>query len=114
MTNGASWSGIDEKYDLDDVYLKEVKVGKTGQENEVTYDDAKWDDPASVTGTYASAYHNYEVTYAEKQEILGEQVFTVRNRRVNTVNLTVTKLWKDNNGTLRKELEEALKNLPRR
>lgn len=103
---------IDDGIDLNDVYIKEVKAGTEENENEVNYDDADWNNPAAVTGAYTGAHHNYEVSYTGKQEVLGEHVFSVRNHRVNDVNLTVNKLWKDNNGMFRKSLTEALKDMP--
>ena len=101
-----------DKVQVDDIYIKEAEVGADGNKSKVEYaDDADWKDPTSVKGTYTGAYHNYEVTYTVKQDVLGEHVFSVRNRRVNDVDITVSKLWKDNNGMLRKALNEAFDNI---
>ena len=115
LSSENEWSqlvGIGENIKPEDVYIKETEVGKEGNTEDVSYDEnADFSNPVSVIGEYSSAYHNYEVTYTEMQQILGENVFTVRNRRVNTVNFTATKLWKDNNGMLRKQLQPALEKL---
>jgi len=115
LTGDGEWSslvGIPDEYKLENVYIKEVSIGSEGHEKEVSYPaSADWTDPAGITGTYTSDYHNYEVTY-RKETVLGETVYTARNRRVNTVNLTVEKLWKDNNGMLRQKLQEGLEKLP--
>lgn len=108
-----SFVDIDDEIDPNDIYVKEIKAGTEGNENKVSYNGADWNNPTSVTGAYTGSYHNYEVSYTGKQEILGEYVFSVRNRRVNDINLTVNKLWKDNNGMFRKALTEAVEGMTR-
>lgn len=97
---------------LDEVYIKEVRAGIETAAKEVVYENGDWQRPTAAVGHYTSDYHNYEVSYVAKQDVLGETVFTVCNRRVNTVNLTAIKLWKDNDGVFREALQKALKRLP--
>src|SRR5699024_6338855 len=71
-------------------------------------------------GTYTQArvdtdYHKYEVTYAYDESFGGDGVvfegvpcFTVTNRRLGNVDITVTKNWVDGGGEKRTALADAL------
>ena len=60
-------------------------------------------------------YHRYVARYEEPETIGGEQLYTVTNRRLGSVNVTVTKEWMDGEGETgsekRQELITALQQL---
>ena len=109
----------------EDVFLLETKVGDTVVDNDTDHDGIV--DPPVYTGDpnedptavrYNTQYHNYEVTYTYDENFgsvnsgedtfEGVHCFTVTNRRLGNINLTVTKNWVDGDGTARQELQQAL------
>ena len=56
---------------------------------------------------FAGPHHYYEATYS-MTTFAGQQAFTVTNRRLGIIDLTVTKTWVDGNDTQTKELLEKL------
>ena len=93
-----------------EVYILETKVGTypVGTPNNPT-------EPTTDTRVvFSTNYHNYEATYAREEYTVDEgssktiPMFTVTNRRLGNIDLTVTKNWVDGNGTARSTLQEAL------
>ena len=65
---------------------------------------------------FQTDYHRYVARYEEPESIGGEQLYTVTNRRLGSVNVTVTKEWMDGEGKTgssekREALVEALQQL---
>ena len=118
--------------DYDDVYILETAVYPS-QEEETNNDlefyqvplqpytfsdaDAEYEEPAAPdyddgeVYQYTTHYHRYEATYSKPFPLAGEWVFTVTNRRLGNVDLTVTKTWDDGDGTLRSALAAAIEEL---
>ena len=99
------------KYRPDEVYVLELQVG----EKEV---DRPEDENGEVVAPgedtriqYETSHHKYDVSYLGLVEIAGESFYTIVNRRLGNVNLTVTKNWIDGDGSRRKEIEEELERL---
>ncbi len=104
----------------DDVYILETKVGDTEVENAVG-DDGKpvcptYEGAGTETAVqFSTQYHDYEATYsydedfgASTEAYKGMHCYTVTNRRLGSINLTVTKDWIDGDGEKRTELQSAL------
>lgn len=99
------------------VFILETKVGDTqvprdpytiGEETANTTNLPAKAPEAGDVYQYETEHHRYEAVYSGPQTINGEQTFTVTNRRLGNIDLTVTKTWNDGDGKLR----EALNNLP--
>ncbi len=121
--------GTDTWYELvgigdhepDDVYILETKVGDTEVENAVG-DDGKpvcptYEGAGTETAVrFSTQYHDYEATYSYDEDFgastaaptKGMHCYTVTNRRLGNINLTVTKDWIDGDGEMRKQLQDAL------
>lgn len=56
---------------------------------------------------YETRYHRYEATYSDPVQISGEWTFTVTNRRLGNIDMTVTKTWNDGDAKLRTALKNA-------
>jgi hypothetical protein len=104
----------------DDVYILETKVGDTEVENAVG-DDGKpvcptYEGEGTETAVWFSTqYHDYEATYSYDEDFgassgayEGMHCYTVTNRRLGSINLTVTKDWIDGDGEMREQLQDAL------
>lgn len=104
----------------EDVYILETAVGGnsvpltsyqlgTGTPN---YDKPEAPVEYTTTGAYTAIqfeteWHRYEATYS--RDLIADYVFfTVTNRRLGEINFTITKEWKDGDGSLRKQLKEAI------
>lgn len=109
--------GIGSLDPKEDVYILETQVGDTEvplSEYNLDSDAApNFKDPEEpgedTVIQYETENHKYEATYYQ-QQVEGETIYTVDNRRLGNVNLKATKKWvdgKDTNGT-RKALKEAL------
>lgn len=106
----------------DDVYILETKVGETAVPNPEKTDGSPI--PPTYTGAKRTAvqfkteYHDYEATYSYDNDFgasgsgdgayEGIHCYTVTNRRLGNIDLTVTKNWLDGDGEKRKELNGAL------
>lgn len=105
------------KRNAEDVYVLETQVG----DSEVDYSNAQLppvytgdsDEPTAVW--FKTQYHDYEVTYSfdenfgeNESQFAGIPCFTVTNRRLGNINLTITKKWLDGEGEKREELQQAL------
>lgn len=124
-----AYVGIEEK-EPEDVYILETAVGKNNKiplqsylldsEDEPSYDANA---PTEYSGTgdgdhtciqYTTDDHRYEVVYTSTK-IEGLQVYTVVNRRLGTIDYTVTKKWVDgagaNAGGLRAALQNAIEEI---
>ncbi len=90
-------------YKADDVYVLELKVGDTA-----LYDSSEPKEPDAGTAVqYSTLEHEYEASYSTSD--YGEtRAFTVTNRRLGDVDITVTKSWADGTGQQREELQQAL------
>ena len=105
------WVGIGE-IEPDNVYILETKVGNANvplseENSNVPQAPIEYDEKGYTAIQYDTENHKYEATYFKKT--LGrETVYTVNNRRLGNVDLTVTKDWKDGNGAKRDALEKAL------
>ena len=106
-----AWAGIGE-LTPDQVYIRETKIGATavlGTEGAPT--EGEINAPGITRDTVPGRNHAYEATY-DREEIAGETVCTVTNRRLGNVDLTVTKDWRDGGGDGVGELQAALENTP--
>ena len=106
-----AWAGIGE-LTPDQVYIRETKIGATavlGTEGAPT--EGEINAPGITRDTVPGKNHAYEATY-DREEIAGETVCTVTNRRLGNVDLTVTKDWRDGGGDGVGELQAALENTP--
>lgn len=112
--------GIDQN-EPDEVYILETHVGETEVPNPENTDGSPI--PPTYIGNNRTAvqfkteYHDYEATYSyDKVSGSGDgayegiHCYTVTNRRLGNINLTVTKNWLDGNGEKREELNNALAN----
>lgn len=117
--DGTGWYAILNigRYKPDDVYVLETEVGNS----QVTGNpDSAPNYTNDGDGTYTQArvdtdYHKYEVTYAYDESFGGDggvfagvPCFTVTNRRLGNVEITVTKNWVDGDGEKRTALADAL------
>lgn len=113
------------KKKADEVYVLETKVGSNpvdaplgddGKQTCPTFTGEGVTDPTAIE--YTTSNHKYAVTYsyeanfgAEQGEDAGYQgcaCYTVTNRRLGNIDLTVTKTWYDGDGEARTKLAEAL------
>ena len=104
----------------DDVYILETKVGETEVENAADADGKPALPVYEGAGTetavrFSTQYHDYEATYSYDEDFgassgayEGMHCYTVTNRRLGSINLTVTKDWIDGDGEKRTELQSAL------
>lgn len=124
---GGVWSaqvGIGDR-DPADVYILETEVQPSQGEQAEAYrvplrpyqlsegGTAEYEVPAepAYDGSvyqYETRFHRYEATYQASFPLAGETIFPVTNRRLGSVDLTVTKTWEDGDGTLRQALAEAI------
>lgn len=117
--DGTGWYAILNigRYEPNEVYVLETEVGNS----QVTGNpDSAPNYTNDGDGTYTQArvdtdYHKYEVTYAYDESFGGDGVvfegvpcFTVTNRRLGNVDITVTKNWVDGDGDKRTALADAL------
>lgn len=100
-----------------DVYILETQVGEAlldhGEPSAPIYTNhAGGLEPTAVR--FETQYHNYEATYSYEEDFgasggfEGIDCFTVTNRRLGNINLTVTKNWVDGDKKMRQALQEAL------
>lgn len=104
----------------DEVYILETKVGDTEIQNAADADEKPIPPTYEGTGTetavqFSTEYHDYEATYSYDEDFgassgayEGMHCYTVTNRRLGSINLTVTKDWVDGNGEMRGQLQDAL------
>ena len=94
--------GSGNKFDADDVYLVETEVGtaKVDHNGDVSYTNLYPETPVSGGDIFevTTDNHRYQVTY--KQETVDNSgginaAFTITNRRLGSIDLTVTKKWVD-------------------
>ena len=122
------WLNLPGGYTEDDVYLLETKVGAADIPLQeyiygVTTDAPVYDvpaepnlvdsegDPDYTQIQYETENHRYEATYSwQTFTDFDEQVYTVTNRRLGAIELTVTKVWNDgeNENNVRANLKKAL------
>lgn len=118
-TNGNWYDlvNIGEK-NADQVYILETEVGDTKINNTQAppiYTNEAQGEQTPTAVQFKTQYHNYEATYAREEYTVDEgssktiPMFTVTNRRLGNINLTVTKNWVDGDGKARSTLQEALK-----
>lgn len=106
----------------EDVYVLETQVGDSSVTTDppsppVYQHDAEGQDPTRVI--FSTEYHNYEVTYDYDEDFGAEEggtafrgvhCFTITNRRLGNIDLTVEKNWLDGEGESRNVLRQALEN----
>lgn len=117
--DGTGWYAILNigRYEPNEVYVLETAVGNsqvTGNPNSAP----NYTNDGDTTYTRARVdtdYHKYEVTYAYDESFGGDggvfegvPCFTVTNRRLGNVDITVTKNWVDGDGEKRTALADAL------
>ena len=119
LGNNGNWYdlvNIGNNKTADDVYILETKVGDTEVENTQAppvYTNEAQDGQTPTAVQFKTQYHNYEATYAKEDYTIDGSIktipmFTVTNRRLGNINLTVTKNWVDGDGTARSTLQQAL------
>ena len=94
-----------------DVYVVEKKVGeedvlKDEYGNSLTPQQTQTDGKQ----VYQTKQHEYKVSYTEpdQADTVGKSVFTIKNRRVGSVNFTLTKKWVDGDGSIRTAIKKAV------
>ena len=116
------------KHEADDVYILETKMGNEDVPLQQVYVDPSnpgaatpdYDNPEEpvlktenaenyTTIQFAGPDHYYEATYSMSTFAGYENVFTVTNRRLGIIDLTVTKTWVDGDNSETKLLMDALK-----
>ncbi len=85
------WVALPEDIKAADVYIRETGIGTVGKVELSQDADGSFRD--KVTGEN----HTYEATY-DRENVANEIVWTVTNRRLGNVDLTVVKDWRDGNG----------------
>ena len=85
------WVALPEDIKAADVYIRETGIGAGGKVELSQDADGSFRD--KVTGEN----HTYEATY-DRENVANEIVWTVTNRRLGNVDLTVVKDWRDGNG----------------
>ena len=119
--NGGSWNawvGIGA-YEPEEVFIVETEMGGHATEYLTesdgtpvpTTEDGKMNEEA--IHQFSASNHRYEASYGvEKLEAVGSPtLYTVTNRRLGNVNITVTKEWVDGDGEQRKAIVEELERL---
>lgn len=104
-----------------EVYILETKVGEDVYVNNDLDGDGVVPEPVYTNNQegktptavqFKTQYHNYEATYAKEFYPVNDDkkipMFTVTNRRLGNINLTVKKNWVDGDGTARSTLQQAL------
>lgn len=113
------------EYEPDDVYVLETQVGDKdvpvpkdddGKQTRPTFTGKDETDPTAIE--YSTDNHKYAVTYSYEANFGKEEggdagyqgcaCYTVTNRRLGNIDLTVTKTWYDGDGEARIKLVEAL------
>ena len=95
------WVALPENIKAADVYIRETGIGTVGKVELSQDADGSFRD--KVTGEN----HTYEATY-DSETVAGEIVWTVTNRRLGNVDLTVVKDWRDGNGEGASALQTAM------
>lgn len=109
----------------DDVYVLETKVGDNtvpvplgddGKPTRPTFTGKDVTDPTAIE--YSTDNHKYAVTYSYEAKFGAEEgegagykgcaCYTITNRRLGNIDLTVTKTWYDGDGEARTKLAKAL------
>lgn len=95
------WVALPEDIKAADVYIRETGIGTVGKVELSQDADGSFRD--KVTGEN----HTYEATY-DRENVANEIVWTVTNRRLGNVDLTVVKDWRDGNGEGASALQTAM------
>lgn len=95
------WVALPEDIKAADVYIRETGIGAGGKVELSQDADGSFRD--KVTGEN----HTYEATY-DRENVANEIVWTVTNRRLGNVDLTVVKDWRDGNGEGASALQTAV------
>lgn len=97
-----------------EVYVVEKKVGgedvlKDEHGNSITPQQTQTDGKQ----VYLTAQHEYKVSYIEPNQAgsVVKNVFTIKNRRVGSVNLKLTKKWVDGGGSIRTAIKKAVEQI---
>lgn len=112
------WVGIGT-YKPDEVYIVETKVGdhetdyRTENGAPIATTDDKGDSVSKAVHQFEGSNHKYEATYRREQltDVNGTFLYSVTNRRLGDVDITVTKEWLDGDGSMRKKLQEELEKI---
>ena len=112
------WVGIGT-YKPDEVYIVETKVGdhetdyRTENGAPIATTDDKGDSVSKAVHQFEGSNHKYEATYRREQltDVNGTFLYSVTNRRLGDVNITVTKEWLDGDRSMRKKLQEELEKI---
>lgn len=113
------WVGIGD-YKPDEVYIVETKVGDHGTEYRKTdagapiaTTDKEGNSVPEAVHQFDGSNHKYEATYQREQleDVNGTFLYSVTNRRLGDVNITVTKEWLDGDGSMRAKLKEELEKI---
>ena len=95
------WVALPKGTSAEDVYIRETGIGTVGKVELSQDADGSFRD--KVTGEN----HTYEATY-DRENVANEIVWTVTNRRLGNVDLTVVKDWRDGNGEGASALQTAM------
>lgn len=99
-----------------EVYVVEKKVGGVDvltdeSGNPITPEQTQTDG----TQVYRTVQHEYRVSYTEPDQTdpVRKSLFTIKNRRVGSVNFTLTKKWVDGGGSIRTAIKKAVEQINR-
>ena len=97
-----------------EVYVVEKKVGGVDvltdeSGNPITPEQTQTDG----TQVYRTVQHEYKVSYTEPNQTdpVRKSLFTIKNRRVGSVNFTLTKKWVDGGGSIRTAIKKAVEQI---
>lgn len=97
-----------------EVYVVEKRVGEVDvltdeSRNPITPEQTQTDG----TQVYRTVQHEYKVSYTEPDQTdpVRKSLFTIKNRRVGSVNFTLTKKWVDGGGSIRTAIKNAVEQI---
>lgn len=97
-----------------EVYVVEKKVGEVDvlqdeHGNPLTPEQTQTDGKQ----VYRTVQHEYKVSYTEPDQAdpVRKSLFTIKNRRVGSVNYTLTKKWVDGDGSIRTAIKNAVEQI---
>ncbi len=97
-----------------EVYVVEKRVGEVDvltdeSRNPITPEQTQTDGKQ----VYRTVQHEYKVSYTEPDQTdpVRKSLFTIKNRRVGSVNFTLTKKWVDGGGSIRTAIKNAVEQI---
>ncbi len=102
------WVALPKGTSAEDVYIRETKIGdKDTSLDEGAFASGSVNESGIMRDLAEGENHAYEATY-DRENVANEIVWTVTNRRLGNVDLTVVKDWRDGNGEGASALQTAM------